>query len=65
MTLLSLLASHLVTIRMAFNDDLSGQKSNFEGFVFPNEVNTRVNEKIIELESKISSIEAQILKLNK
>lgn len=65
MTLLSLLASHLVTIRMAFNDDLSGQRNNFESFVFPNEINVRVNEKIIELETKISSIEAQILKLNK
>jgi hypothetical protein len=64
MTLLSLLASHLVTIRMAFNDDLSGQKNNFEGFVFPNEINVRVNEKITELENEIINYDSQILKLN-
>lgn len=65
MTLLSLLTSHLVSIRMAFNDDLSGQKNNFEGFVFPNEINIRVNEKIIELGTEVISLETEILKLNK
>ncbi|WP_132011901.1 MULTISPECIES: hypothetical protein [unclassified Flavobacterium] len=65
MTLLSLLISHLITIRMAFNEDLSGQINKFEGFVFPNEVNVRVNEKINELERKINSYDLEILKLNK
>lgn len=64
MTLLSLLSSHIVTIRMAFNDDLSGQINKFKGFVFPNEVNIRVNEKIDELENKLNSYESDILKLN-
>jgi hypothetical protein len=65
MTLLSLLSSHIVTIRMAFNEDLSGQVDKFKGFVFPNEVNIRVNEKIDELEVKVNSYESEILKLNK
>ncbi|MDQ6532112.1 hypothetical protein [Flavobacterium sp. LHD-85] len=65
MTLLSLLISHLVTIRMAFKEDLSGQINKFNGFVFPNEVNIRVNEKITELENKVNSYNLEILKLDK
>jgi len=65
MTLLSLLTSHLVTFRMAFSGDLSGQKEKFEGFVFPNEINIRIKEKIDELERKIVSYDSEILKLNK
>jgi hypothetical protein len=64
MTLLSLLTSHLVTIRMAYKGDLSGQKEKFEGFVFPNEINIRVNEKIDQLESEIIFYDSEILKLN-
>lgn len=64
MTLLSLLSSHIVTIRMAFNEDLSGQVDKFEHFVFPNEINLRVDEKINELEKKVSFYESEILKLN-
>ncbi len=63
LTLISLLVSHLITIRMASNNEISGQVEKFEGFVFPNEINPRVNTKIQELERKIESYESQILNL--
>tara|TARA_R110001606_G_scaffold398569_1_gene577939 strand:+ start:2565 stop:3281 length:717 start_codon:yes stop_codon:yes gene_type:complete len=57
MTLLSLLISHLIVIRMAYEQDLSGQMKKFEGFVFPNEINVRVEEKIKELNRLILDCE--------
>ena len=65
LTLISLLVSHILTIRMAFNGDISGQVQKFESFVFPNEINSRVNKKIQELEQNVSDYELQILDLIK
>jgi hypothetical protein len=63
LTLISLLVSHLLTIRMAFNGDITGQVQKFESFVFPNEINSRVNKKIQEFEQNVSTYELQILDL--
>ncbi|MES2554985.1 MAG: hypothetical protein V4604_02490 [Bacteroidota bacterium] len=63
LTLISLLVSHLITIRMAFQKEISGQVQKFEGFVFPNEINPKVNTKIQELENKVRLYDSQILGL--
>ena len=63
MTLLSLLTSHIVTIRMAFHGDLSGQVEKFKGFVFPNEINSLVDTKIDYLRGNIELYETSISKL--
>jgi hypothetical protein len=63
MTLLSLLVSHLTVIRMAYNQDLSGQLDKFQGFVFPNEINVRVEEKISELEGQVKRCDKKIEKI--
>jgi len=65
MTLLSLLISHLTVIRMAYKADLSGQMGKFKGFVFPNEINPRVEEKIKELQGLISECETKMNSLLK
>lgn len=65
LTLISLLISHLVTIRLAFNGKISGQVTKFESYVFPNEINSKVNIKINELEGRVISYESQILQLIK
>ena len=64
MSLLSLTVSHLVVIRMAYKGDLEGDVSKFEGFVFPNEINIRVKEKIAKLEGLIADCEKEIAKLD-
>ncbi|MDI5950278.1 hypothetical protein [Flavobacterium yafengii] len=63
LTLINLLISHLVTIRMAFNCEIKGQVDKFEGFVFPNEINSKINSKIEELENTLISYESKILNL--
>jgi hypothetical protein len=60
MTILSLLISHIVVIRLAFEGKLTGDLERFEGFVFPNEINDRVDEAIEKLNSKIRKCEALI-----
>ena len=63
LTLINLLISHLVTIRMAFNSEITGQVEKFEGFVFPNEINPKINSKIEELEKILISYELKIVNL--
>lgn len=60
MSLLSLLLSHLLTIRLAFADKLKGDKEKFESYVFPNELNVRIATKLVELRQKITDLEQQI-----
>lgn len=63
MSLLSLLVSHIVVIRMAYNNNLLGEVDKFEGFVFPNEINVRVTEQIEKLEKLIENRKLDIAKL--
>ncbi|GEM_PF-4198606 len=65
LTLTSLLISHIVTIRLAFEGKLSGQVSKFEGYVFPNEINPTVDKKIAELEDRIREYDSNVLRLIK
>ncbi|PNW27809.1 hypothetical protein [Formosa algae] len=60
MTILSLLISHIVVIRLAYDGKLIGSTAKFEGFVFPNEINIRVDEAIKKLNTKIGECEALI-----
>jgi hypothetical protein len=60
MTILSLLISHIVVIRLAYDGKLRGSTAKFEGFVFPNEINIRVDEAIKKLNTKIGECEALI-----
>ena len=60
MTILSLLISHIVVIRLAYDGKLIGSTAKFEGFVFPNEINIRVDEAIKTLNTKIGECEALI-----
>jgi hypothetical protein len=60
MTILSLLISHIVVIRLAYDGKLTGSSEKFKGFVFPNEINIRVDETINKLNTKIGSCEALI-----
>lgn len=60
MTILSLLVSHIIVIRLAYHKKLVGNSDKFNGFVFPNEINVRINEKIEQLNNKIGSSEALI-----
>jgi len=62
MTILSLLVSHIVVIKLAYDKKLIGNSDKFKGFVFPNEINVRVDEKIIQLNGKIENCEALIRK---
>ncbi len=61
MTILSLLVTHIIVIRLAYQNKLgdAGVKY-YEAFVFPNEVNVRVEEKIKELREKIATCESKI-----
>jgi len=62
MTILSLLVSHVVVIRLAYNGKLKGgNPETYKTFVFPNEVNIRVQEKIQELRNEIGKCEGQII----
>ncbi len=62
MTILSLLVSHIVVLRLAYKDELDEANVElYEGFVFPNEVNIRINEKIESLRTKISLCQAKII----
>jgi len=63
MTILSLLISHIVVIRLANEGDLTGDIDKFKGFVFPNEINQRINDKIKVLENKIKICESLIFKI--
>lgn len=60
LNLINLLISHIITIRMAFKEEIKGQVDKFEGFVFPNEINSKINTKIKCLETSILSYENQI-----
>lgn len=62
MTILSLLISHIVVIRLAYDQKLIGNPENFESFVFPNEINVRVDEKIEDLNKKIRNCNVSIQK---
>lgn len=62
MTILSLLVSHIIVIRLAYNSKLiDADWQTFESFVFPNEVNIRVDEKIDYLKKKIGECEGKII----
>ncbi|WP_299313277.1 hypothetical protein [uncultured Aquimarina sp.] len=62
MTILSLLVSHIIVIRLAYNSKLiDADWKTFESFVFPNEVNIRVDEKIDYLKKKTGECEGKII----
>lgn len=64
MTILSLLVSHIVVIRLAYNGKLKGANpKTYESFVFPNEINLRVIEKINDLTKKIGECEGKLIVL--
>lgn len=60
LSLIDLLISHLLTIRLAFKNEIAGEVEKFKGFVFPNEINPKINIKITELEEKLSNYELKI-----
>lgn len=62
MSILSLLVSHIVVLRLAYNEELLGADPEiYLSFVFPNEINVRVKEKIEELGKEIGKCKGQIL----
>lgn len=62
MTILSLLVSHIVVIRLAYNNKLKDANiKTYESFVFPNEINLRVDEKISFLKKIIGECEGKII----
>jgi len=63
MSLLSLLLSHLITIRLASEDKLKGEKEKFEQYVFPNEFNLRIKSKLEDLRQQLINLDKQIIKL--
>lgn len=63
MSLLSLLLSHLITIRLAFADKLRGEKDKFESYVFPNELGVRISSKLIDLRKKLVDLDKNITEL--
>lgn len=65
LNLINLLISHIITIRLAFKEEIKGQVDKFEGFVFPNEINSKINTKIKNMESIILTYETQIQSLIK
>lgn len=60
LTLISLLLSHIIAIRMAFQGEISGETDKFEGYVFPNEITSKVESKIRELETQLRNFESKI-----
>ncbi len=65
LNLINLLISHIITIRLAFKEEIKGQVDKFEGFVFPNEINSKINTKIKNMEAIILTYETQIQSLIK
>lgn len=65
LNLINLLISHIITIRLAFKEEIKGQVDKFEGFVFPNEINSKINTKIKNMEATILTYETQIQSLIK
>lgn len=63
LSLIDLLISHLLAIRLAFKNEIAGEVDKFEGFVFPNEINSKINNKITELEEILRDYELNIQNL--
>ncbi|MDM1392197.1 hypothetical protein HX047_01640 [Myroides marinus] len=60
LNLINLLISHIIAIRLAFKGQIKGQINKFEGFVFPNEINSKITKKIEALKQEIKVLELQI-----
>lgn len=65
MNLLSLLLSHIITIRLAFSNKLKGDKDKFQNYVFPTEINNKVKAKLLLLRQEITNLDNQINSLRK
>lgn len=58
-SLLSIAQVHLSFIRLAFDGEIEGNISNLSPYVFPRELNSIIDKKIIELERNISDLKSQ------
>lgn len=63
LNLLGLLTAHLRIIKIAFDGDLTGEVDKYKIYVFPNEVNVRVDAKINELVRLVESYDRAMSKL--
>ncbi|MDR6462681.1 hypothetical protein [Chryseobacterium sediminis] len=60
LSILNLLLSHIITIRLAFEKKLTGERSKFENYVFPAEINSKIDQKLLELRSILQNYDNQI-----
>lgn len=58
-SLLSIAELHIGFIRLAFDGEIKGNIDNLSPYVFPRELNSVIENKIIELENKIKELKSQ------
>jgi hypothetical protein len=63
MPILTLAQNHLSIIRLAFEGGLKHEEEKYRSYVYPRELNKRVDDKIAELLKKISEYNEEIRKL--
>ena len=57
--LLAKAGAHFRIIRMAYNKKLIGETERFKDYVYPRELNTKINEKINKLEKQLKELDLQ------
>ncbi|WP_295221308.1 hypothetical protein [uncultured Chryseobacterium sp.] len=60
LSILNLLLSHIITIRLAFEKKLTGESSKFENYVFPTEINSKIDQKLLQLRTILQDYDNQI-----
>ena len=63
LNLLGLLTAHLRIIKIAFEGDLTGEVDKYKIYVFPNEINIRVNAKIVKLEQLVKACDLEMARM--
>lgn len=60
LSIINLLTAHLRIIKNAYEGDLTGQMEKFQVYVFPNEINGRVHNKISTLKNDIERLDKEM-----